>query len=90
MTVEGKGEDHDWMAMVRHLVLPERLADTREVVSFIARELSPDTYLNIMDSYRPCFEAAEFPPSNRRIAREEFREAVAMAREEGLWRLDGL
>lgn len=76
--------------LIRHLVLPGGLAGTRQVMGFIARELSPDTYVNIMDQYRPCFKAADYPPLNRRITAEEFNEAVAIAREEGLQRLDGI
>jgi putative pyruvate formate lyase activating enzyme len=76
--------------LVRHLVLPEGLAGTRLVMGFLSRELSPDTYVNIMDQYRPCFKAVDHPPLNRRITRQEFDEAVAIAREEGLWRLDGV
>ena len=53
-------------------------------MGFIAREISPDTYVNIMDQYRPCFKAAEYPPMNRRITAGEFEEAVAIAREEGI------
>jgi putative pyruvate formate lyase activating enzyme len=76
--------------LVRHLVLPEGLAGTRQVMGFIARELAPDTYVNIMDQYRPCFKAVDYPPLNRRVTMEEFNEAVAIAREEGLRRLDGI
>jgi putative pyruvate formate lyase activating enzyme len=76
--------------LVRHLVLPEGLAGTRTVVEFIAREISPDTYVNIMDQYHPCFMAAEHPPLDRRIRADEFRDAVAFAREAGLHRLDGI
>lgn len=75
--------------LVRHLVLPAGLAGTRQVMGFIAREISPDTYVNIMDQYRPCFQAA-VPPMNRRITAAEFEEAVATAREEGIRRLDGI
>ena len=76
--------------LVRHLVLPEGLAGTRRVMQFIARELSPDTYINLMDQYQPCYRAAEHPPLHRRITRVEFDEAVAMAQEEGLHRLNGI
>jgi putative pyruvate formate lyase activating enzyme len=76
--------------LIRHLVLPEGLAGTRRVMEFIARELSPDSYVNIMDQYRPCFKAADYPPLNRRITKEEFDEAVAIAWKEGLRRLDGI
>lgn len=75
--------------LVRHLVLPAGLAGSREVLGFIAREISPDTYVNVMDQYRPCFQASA-PPMNRRITRAEFEEALAIAREEGLRRLDGI
>ena len=75
--------------LVRHLVLPAGLAGTREVMGFIAREISPDTYVNIMDQYRPCYQASA-PPMNRRITPAEFQEAVAIARAEGLRRLDGI
>lgn len=75
--------------LVRHLVLPEGKAGSREVLNFIAREISPDTYVNIMDQYRPCFEAKNHPPLDRRITEDEYREALAIARQAGLWRLDG-
>lgn len=76
--------------LVRHLVLPGGLAGTRAVMRFIAREISPVTYVNIMDQYHPCFRAGDHPPMNRRITRQEFSEAVAIAREEGIRRLDGM
>ena len=88
LTLDGRGIAVRGL-LVRHLVLPGGLAGTRRVMEFIARELSPDTYVNIMDQYRPCFKAVDHPPLNRRITTEEFREAVAIAREEGLRRLDG-
>jgi putative pyruvate formate lyase activating enzyme len=76
--------------LIRHLVLPDGLAGTRQVMRFIASELSPDTYVNIMDQYHPCFKAVDHHPLNRRITTEEFNEAMAIAREEGLRRLEGL
>ncbi len=74
--------------LVRHLVLPGGLAGTREAMRFLAREVSPDTYVNIMNQYRPCGEARAHPPLNRRVTMEEYEEAVAIAREEGIYRLD--
>ncbi len=76
--------------LVRHLVLPAGLAGTRQVMRFIAREISPDTYVNIMDQYHPCFRAAERPPLDRRVTAAEFEDAIAIAREEGIRRLDGI
>jgi len=74
--------------LVRHLVLPEGLAGTEEVAEFIAREISPDTYTNIMAQYYPCYKAYEHPPLDRRITDREYRQAVRAAREAGLKRLD--
>ena len=76
--------------LFRHLVLPGELAGTREVVRFIAEEISKETYVNIMNQYRPCFEAYEYPPLDRRITRGEFAAAIEMAREAGLTRIDGV
>ncbi|GAB4543175.1 MAG: radical SAM protein [Anaerolineae bacterium] len=74
--------------LVRHLVLPENLAGTGQVVHFLATEISPDTYLNLMDQYRPAYKAHHFPELNRRISRQEYQSAVNMAQEAGLRRLD--
>jgi putative pyruvate formate lyase activating enzyme len=74
--------------LVRHLVLPGGLAGTREAMRFLAREVSPETYVNVMAQYHPCGEAMEHPPLNRRITPKEYEEASDIAREEGLRRLD--
>jgi putative pyruvate formate lyase activating enzyme len=74
--------------LVRHLVLPNNLAGTGEVVRFLA-ELSEDTYVNIMAQYRPCYRAHEYPPLARRPTREELEGALQLARAAGLHRLDG-
>ena len=74
--------------LVRHLVLPEGLAGTAEIVHFLAEEISTNTYLNVMDQYRPCYRAHELPPLNRRITRDEYEEAVRLALDAGLTRLD--
>jgi putative pyruvate formate lyase activating enzyme len=75
--------------LVRHLILPEGLAGTREVVRFLAEEISPNTYLNLMAQYRPAFRAHEHPPLDRPITAAEYDEAVEMAQAAGLTRLDG-
>jgi len=74
--------------LVRHLVLPGDLAGTDRVLSFIAREISPATYINIMDQYRPCYRAHEHPPLDRSLTSAEFRAALELAAEYGLRRLD--
>jgi len=74
--------------LVRHLVMPGGLKETREIMGFLAREVSSDTYVNVMDQYRPCGRAHEFPPIDRRLHNDEFQEALRLAGEAGLHRLD--
>jgi putative pyruvate formate lyase activating enzyme len=74
--------------LVRHLVLPGGLAGTREAMRFLAKEISPDTYVNVMAQYRPCGEAPDHPPLSRRISAKEYEEALNLTREEGIHRLD--
>ena len=74
--------------LVRHLVLPDRLAGTQEVVHFLAEEVSRDTYLNVMAQYHPCYNAFDIPPLARPLHREEFSEAINLAHQHGLYRLD--
>lgn len=74
--------------LVRHLVLPEGLAGTAEVVRFLAGEISPNTYLNVMDQYHPCGDIPPRSPLGRRISTDEYEEALELARKAGLMRLD--
>ncbi len=76
--------------LVRHLVLPEGLAGTSEVMRFISEEISKNTYVNIMDQYYPCYRAPECPPLNRRITEKEYIEALESAKSMGLKRIDGV
>lgn len=73
--------------LVRHLVLPGELAGTSQILEFLAREISPATCLNLMDQYRPCYLAGDFPPLQRRPTREDMQRARGEARALGL-RLD--
>lgn len=73
--------------LVRHLVMPNNLAGTEEVVRFLAEEVSRDTYINVMAQYRPEGRAWDFPEIGRRCTEEEYRQAVALARAAGLHRL---
>jgi len=70
--------------IVRHLVLPEGLSGTKKIMHFIAREISPHTYISLMAQYFPAYQAGQFPPLSRRINREEYREALQAFKEEGL------
>lgn len=75
--------------LVRHLVMPEGQADTRQVMYFLAREISPHTYVNVMGQYHPAGDIAAFPELQRRITPVEYGQALRLAREAGLTRLDG-
>lgn len=72
--------------IVRHLVMPGMTQDSAMVLRFIADELSLQTYVNIMDQYRPCFQAARSPEIARRTTRAEHRAVVEMAHRIGLHR----
>jgi putative pyruvate formate lyase activating enzyme len=74
--------------LVRHLVLPAGLAGTRDAMRFLATELSQNTYVNIMDQYYPCGNIPLDSPLRRRITSEEYNESIAIAKEEGITRLD--
>jgi putative pyruvate formate lyase activating enzyme len=77
--------------IVRHLLMPGLVDDTGEIVRWLAGELSSDTYLNVMDQYYPAWKAkieAKFSEINREIRVSEFEQAIATAREAGLWRVD--
>ncbi len=74
--------------LVRHLVMPGCLEDTEKIVHFLATEISKDTYVNIMDQYRPCYRADEFDEINRPITAAEFEQAMMLARQAGLHRFD--
>jgi putative pyruvate formate lyase activating enzyme len=73
--------------LVRHLVLPGNVAGSDEVLAFLAHEISTDTYVNVMDQYRPCYRADENPPLDKKPGMHEFSAVVAQARDLGL-RLD--
>jgi putative pyruvate formate lyase activating enzyme len=72
--------------LVRHLVLPEDNSSSMEVFKFIAEEISLDTYINIMDQYRPCYEANKFPEIDRMLNQNEYRTALMLAENLGLHR----
>jgi putative pyruvate formate lyase activating enzyme len=74
--------------LVRHLVFPENLANTREAMRFLARRISRDTYVNVMNQYRPCGEITRKDPAGRSPGREEFKDAIQAAIDEGITRLD--
>jgi len=74
--------------MIRHLVMPNGVSGTKNVIEWIAKNLPRDTYLNIMSQYRPMHKALEYPQISRRISRHEYRSAVKWAKDAGLTNLD--
>jgi len=74
--------------LVRHLVMPKNLADTREAMRFLAKEVSTNTYVNIMNQYRPCGRAFDHPDINRSVKRDEYLQAIEAAQQEEITRLD--
>lgn len=73
--------------LVRHLVMPHNLAETGEIMKFLAKEISPRTFVNIMDQYYPAHEARRYPEIARRTTAEEYRRALEEARRAGLTRI---
>jgi putative pyruvate formate lyase activating enzyme len=84
--------DQDGLArrglLVRHLILPNGLAGTGAAMRFLAEEISPRTFVNMMDQYRPCYRAADHAELARRPTQAELDEAVRLAREAGVTRFD--
>ncbi len=70
--------------LVRHLVLPENLAGSFEIIDFLAEKISPSTTINVMAQYRPCYEASAHPGINRRPTLEEIQSARQYAIEKRL------
>ncbi len=70
--------------IVRHLVLPCRIAGTKEVLKMLAQEISKSVYISLMSQYFPANKAKEFPQINRRINHEEYKEALNCLHQEGL------
>jgi putative pyruvate formate lyase activating enzyme len=82
--------------LVRHLVMPGQAEETSAIFRWLAENISPDTYVNIMGQYRPEYEVGQASPRgdikyseiNRRPTRDEMNCARRVAREAGLWRFD--
>ncbi len=82
--------------LVRHLVMPGQQDEAEAIFDWLARAISPDTYVNIMDQYRPAYQSAErsregvprYADIDRQPYPEEMRAARAGARRAGLHRID--
>ena len=73
--------------IIRHLVLPNKLAGTSDIMEFIANKISKDSYINIMKQYHPRYRAYDYPLLNRCITSKEYKEAVQITLNAGLKRL---
>jgi len=74
--------------MIRHLVMPNGVGGTKDILDWIAKNLPPDTYVNIMSQYRPMYKAFNYPEIARRLNRREYEDALGWARAAGLTNLD--
>ncbi|MCM8783907.1 MAG: radical SAM protein [Candidatus Omnitrophica bacterium] len=74
--------------LIRHLVMPNQTKETKEIMKFIAGNISSESYVNIMSQYTPCGEAHHFPHIGRAITRDEYLEAREIALSLGIKRLD--
>jgi len=70
--------------LVRHLVMPGNVADSIDIIDFLADEISNNTFVNIMEQYRPTFKALNFPEINRPITHKEFNTVYEYAKKRGL------
>ena len=73
--------------LVRHLVLPNDIAGSQKIFQFLTKEISKNTFLNVMAQYLPYFKAREFMELSRPITREEYVRAIQLAKKTGLKRL---
>jgi len=74
--------------LVRHLVLPQDLANIHKIMRFIYQEISPNTYVNIMPQYRPCGTATEIIELSSPLSQKDYKLALQASKEEGITRLD--
>ena len=70
--------------IIRHLLLPERIAGSREIFRFIAKELSKKVSISLMSQYYPAYQASNYPELNRTIHSQEYNEALSWLEESGL------
>jgi putative pyruvate formate lyase activating enzyme len=74
--------------MIRHLVMPNGVSGSKQVMEWIGNHLPKDTYVNIMSQYRPVYKAFDYPEISRGITRSEYMEVLRAAKAAGLTRLD--
>lgn len=70
--------------IIRHLMMPGGLEDSKEVLKYIKQELSPDCVVNLMDQYYPAHQASRYFEISQRLSKQEYKEALAFAQRLGL------
>ncbi|MCP5003099.1 MAG: 4Fe-4S cluster-binding domain-containing protein [Planctomycetes bacterium] len=70
--------------LVRHLVMPNSVTESKGIIDFLSNKISKNTFVNIMEQYRPSFKAAGFHEINRKITFEEFQKITHYAKGHGL------
>lgn len=70
--------------IIRHLVLPDAIQNTKGVLDFIADKLGKSTYVSLMGQYLPCGQAQKYPPLDRKLKPIEYKIAVSYAEKLGL------
>jgi putative pyruvate formate lyase activating enzyme len=95
LRTEKGGAGHPWRdiatrgLLIRHLVLPENLAGSFEIIDFLVEHISRRTTINVMDQYRPCYKASSHPALSRRPTSEEIQSVRQYAIRKGLSVLNG-
>lgn len=74
--------------MIRHLVMPDNISGTKEVLDWISENLPKDTFINLMSQYRPMYKAYNYPEISRRITKLEYTDAVSHAKKLNLTNLE--
>lgn len=75
--------------LIRHLVMPGLIEESKNIIAWLASEISKNTYINIMDQYRPAYKvlnSIRYSEIARRPIRDEINEVVEFAKSVGLWR----
>lgn len=74
--------------MIRHLVMPNNVSGSKEVMKWIGSNLPKDTYINLMSQYRPVYKAFNYSEISRTISKTEYFEVIKVAHEIGLTNLE--
>jgi putative pyruvate formate lyase activating enzyme len=85
LTINTKGVAEKGL-LIRHLVMPGGVASSEAMLKFIAEEISIHSYVNIMEQYRPEYQAHEYHEISRRITLKEYMEAIHWAKHYRLYR----